>query len=179
MASDTDLSATLAKVAKGDKAALRSIYVRQSARIFGIAVAILRDRVAAGDALQEAFVRIWEQARQFDPARGAAETWIAATIRHVALDIARQRGREFPPDARQQDNFIIDADALDGLLANDSGKQLRLALLRLDADSRRGVILSYVNGLSYGELAAELDLPIAKMPAWLHRAMLALRASVP
>lgn len=176
MASETDLSATLLKVAKGDRDALRSLYVRQSARMFGLALAILRDRTAAADAVQEGFVRIWDQARSFDPAHCAAETWIAGAVRYAALELARLRGREMPTGDQASDGFIIDADALDGLLATEPGKHLRQALLRLDADSRRALVLAYLNGLSYGELAAELDLPMAKIPAWLHRAMLTLRA---
>ncbi len=178
MARETDLGGTLAKIAGGDKAALRSLYVRQSARMFGLAVAILRDRVAAADALQEGFVRIWAQATRFNPAQSSAEAWVAATVRHAALDIARQLGREIPPGEAMQDDLLVDPERLDGLLATDAGKHLHQALLRLDADRRRGVVMAYVNGLSYAELAGELDLLAAKLPAWLHRTMLTLRANL-
>ncbi len=177
-APQNDLSQTLGLVAKGDKAALRSIYVRQSARMFGLALAILRDRVAAADALQEGFVRIWQHARDFDPRRAAAEAWIASMVRHTALDLARQRGREIPSDDPSIDDGIIDPEAIDGLLATEAGKRTHAALLRIDANSRHGLILAYANGLSYGELAAEVDLPVAKIRSWIHRAMLALRANV-
>ncbi|MCO6419851.1 hypothetical protein JYK14_27355 [Siccirubricoccus sp. KC 17139] len=54
------LAALLAAVAGGERDALRRLYVAQSARLFGIANAMLRD----------AFLAIHRQAGQFDPAQG-------------------------------------------------------------------------------------------------------------
>jgi RNA polymerase sigma-70 factor (ECF subfamily) len=67
--------------------------VRQSSRLFGVAMAVLRDRVAAADALQEGVVRVWREAGRFDPKLDDAETWIAASVRRAAVTIARARGR--------------------------------------------------------------------------------------
>ena len=123
MAGETELTDLLVAVAKGDRAALRAIYVRQSTRLFGVAMAILRDRAAASDVLQEAFLKVWERARQFDPARGSAEAWLGSIVRYAALDVARVRGREMPTDDPNLGDTAIDPDALDALLANESGKR--------------------------------------------------------
>lgn len=175
MATETELTDLLVKVANGDRAALRAIYVRQSTRLFGVAMAILRDRTAAADVLQDAFLKLWERARQFDAARGNAEAWIAAIVRYAALDIARTRGRETPSDDPNLGDTAIDPDALDALLASESGKRLRDCLGRLEAKNRQGIILAFVHGLSHPEVAARLDQPLGTVKSWIRRGLLALR----
>lgn len=175
MASETDLTDLLVKVANGDKAALRAIYVRQSTRLFGIAMAILRDRTIAADVLQDAFLKVWSRASQFDASRGNAEVWIASIVRYAALDVARTRGREIPSDDPNLGDGAIDPDALDNLLASEAGKRLRECLSRLEPRNRQGIILAFVNGLSHPEIAARLDQPLGTVKSWIRRGLLALK----
>jgi RNA polymerase sigma-70 factor (ECF subfamily) len=175
MAAETELTDLLVSVARGERAALRAIYVRQSTRLFGIAVAILRDRTTAADVLQEAFLKVWERARQFDPARGNAEVWLASIVRYAALDVARTRGREVPTDDPNLGDSAVDPDALDALLASESGAKLRDCLGRLDAKNRQGIILAFVHGLSHPEVAARLDQPLGTVKSWIRRGLLSLK----
>ena len=175
MAGETELSDLLVAVAKGDRAALRAIYVRQSTRLFGVAMAILRDRAAASDVLQEAFLKVWERARQFDPARGSAEAWLGSIVRYAALDVARVRGREMPTDDPNLGDTAIDPDALDALLASESGKRLRACLAQLEPKNRQGIVLAFVHGLSHPEVASRLDQPLGTVKSWIRRGLASLR----
>ena len=171
-----DLGPLLAAVASGDRPALRAVYERQSVRLFGVANAILRDRDAAADALQEAFLRVARRAGQFDPARGSAEAWLAAIVRHAALDIARARGRETPTDDPALGDQPVEAEALDRVLAAAEGQRLRDCLSTLEARNRQGIVLAFVHGLSHAQIAARLDLPLGTVKAWIRRGLLRLRA---
>ncbi|MBU6498491.1 MAG: sigma-70 family RNA polymerase sigma factor [Rhodospirillales bacterium] len=175
MPAEADLASLLAAVAKGDRAALRAIYLRQSTRLFGIAMAILRDRTLAADVLQDAFLKVWERARQFDAARGSAEVWLASIVRYGALDIARTRGRETPSDDPNLGDAAVDATALDTLIASDEGARLRACLERLDAKNRDGIVLAFVHGLSHPEIAARLAQPLGSVKSWIRRGLLSLR----
>ncbi|MCW3475454.1 sigma-70 family RNA polymerase sigma factor [Limobrevibacterium gyesilva] len=175
MRAEAELTDLLASVARGDRAALRAIYVRQSTRLFGIAMAILRDRSSAADVLQDAFLKVWERARQFDAARGSAEAWLAAIVRHAALDVARTRGREVASDDPNLGDSAIDPDALEALMASESGARLRDCLGRLEAKNRQGIVLAFVHGLSHPEIAAKLDAPLGTVKAWIRRGLLSLR----
>ncbi len=174
-----DLAALLALVADGDRTALRSIYVRLANRLFGLAVAIVRDRVVAADVLQHGFVLIWQQARQFNPRLETAEAWMAAIVRHSALDAARTSGRERPLDHAAFDEFAVDADALDLLQTSAAGQVLRTALAMLDPDQRHAVVLAYANGLSVPELAARRGHPLERVALALRQGIAALHATVP
>jgi RNA polymerase sigma-70 factor (ECF subfamily) len=171
----SDPADLLARIAREDRAALRALYQLQSVRLFGVAMAILRDRDAASDAVQDGFVKIARRAAQFDPARGAAEAWLASVIRHAALDIARRRGREIPTDDATLGDSPVEADQLESLSAGEDGARLRDCLARLPEKNRQGILLAFVHGLSHPQVAAKLDLPLGTVKAWIRRGLLTLK----
>lgn len=170
-----DLAALLLAAARDEEGALHRVYERQSARLFGVAMAILRDRDAAADALHDAFLKVGRRAGQFDPARGSAEAWLAGVVRHAALDIGRARGREVPSDDPTLGDAAVSADALDAVLAGEDARRLGECLAALDEKNRRGIVLAFVHGLSHAQVAARLDLPLGTVKAWIRRGMLRLR----
>ena len=175
MQPDMTLGALLGAVATGDRQALRTIYERQSGRLFGVANAILRDRDAAADALQDAFLRVSERAGQFDAMRGEASAWLAGIVRHAALDLARKRGRELPSDDPALGDIPVAPEALEAVAANAEGRRLRDCLAALEEKNRTGILLAFVHGLSHAQVAARLELPLGTVKAWIRRGLLQLR----
>ncbi len=98
----------LARVAGGDESALRELYDRTSRRVYGLALAVLRDRVVAEDVALEVYVQAWRQAGRFDPASGSALAWLSTLARTRSIDAWRARRRQ---EARQQP-LDVQADAL-------------------------------------------------------------------
>ncbi|MDB5317363.1 MAG: polymerase subunit sigma [Rhodospirillales bacterium] len=175
MKSETSLPDLILLVAGGDRRALRSIYQRESTRLFGIANAVLRDRDAAADAVHDAFVRIAGRAGQFDVTRGAASAWLGAIVRYAALDIARARGREIPSDDPALGDSAIPPEAIELLDAKAEGARLRACLQTLEERIRNGIILAFVHGLSHAEVAARLNEPLGTVKSWIRRGLLRLR----
>src|SRR5580692_7539749 len=62
-----DLSDLLGRIARRDAAAFAALYKQTSAKLYGVVARILTRGDAAADVLQEAYVRIWEKAGDFDP----------------------------------------------------------------------------------------------------------------
>ncbi len=174
-AAEPDLARLLGAVADGDRAALRRVYEAQSARLFGLANAILRDRDAAADALHDAFLRVSQRAGQYDPARGAAAAWLAGIVRHAALDQARRRGRELPSDDPALGDAAVAPEALERVSANAEGRRLRECLEGLEEKNRSGILLAFVHGLSHSQIAGRLGLPLGTVKAWIRRGLLHLR----
>ena len=167
--------ALLARIARGDRAALKRLYDDNATRLFGIAQAILRDRDAASDALHDAFLRIAERAGQDDPARGAASAWLGAVVRHAALDLARARGREMPSDHPALGDTPVEPEALEAVAASEQGARLRACLAELDPRNRSGIVLAFVHGLSHAQIAARMEEPLGTVKAWIRRGLLRLR----
>ncbi len=175
MRAESSPAALLDHIARGDRGALRALFQQQSTRLFGIAQAILRDREASADAVQDAFLRISQRAAQFDPARGDASAWLGAVVRHAALDLARKRGRELPTDDPALGDQAVAPKALERVAASAEGRRLRDCLAALDEKNRKGILLAFVHGLSHAQVAARLDLPLGTVKAWIRRGLLQLR----
>src|SRR6201996_7576888 len=80
----------LERVASEDAAALRALYDLTSAKLFGLALRILVKREWAEEVLQDSFVNIWRHAGDYQASLAAPMTWLAAIVRHRALDHLRR-----------------------------------------------------------------------------------------
>src|SRR3546814_9855681 len=84
------LSQLLARCSLGDQAAFAGLYEATSAKLFGVALRILRREAWAEEALQEAYVKIWRHAESYNPERGRPMTWMINVVRNQALDLLRR-----------------------------------------------------------------------------------------
>ncbi len=164
----------LARCASRDPVALRQLYERQSARLYGIALRITRQPAAAADALQDAFVNVWQNAGSFDPGRGSAEGWLTGIVRFRALDLIRRSSREVSglEMAEIEDD---EPSALARLVDSAEAAALRLCLEELDAEKRRLVMLAFLDGLTHQELSQKLTMPLGTVKSAIRRGLAALR----
>ncbi len=160
--------------AAGDRQALRRLYDLEARRMVGVALRIVRDRALAEDVVHDVFIRVWEKAGTFDPARGHAKGWLFSVLRHQALNVVRQRAVEAPLD----DGVL---DALEREMATQARPAVELGALRdclesLEPVRQRCVLLAYVEGCSHAEIAQKLATPLGTVKAWIRRSLLALKA---
>lgn len=171
---EESLDALLVRTAAGDQTAFRALYDRTSARLFAICLRIARNRTLAEDFLQEAFARIWERSRQFDPQRGSALAWMIALARHHAIDVIRARGREvLAADGAEIDQ--PDGPAVGPVEAGLDFPVVLSRLAELDDGPRRAIMHAYLDGLSYQEIAAALGVPVGTAKTWVSRGIAKLR----
>jgi RNA polymerase sigma-70 factor (ECF subfamily) len=173
----SQLSALLARVAAGERAALRELYDRTSAKLFGICARICADRQGAEDVLQEVYIAVWNRAGGFDPERSSPITWLATIARNRAIDWRRSRrkvGDMLPIDAASAvaDAAISAPDRVDDARA---AARLRACLESLDARAEKAIREAYYDGFSYAELAARDAVPLGTMKSWIRRGLDRLR----
>ena len=83
----------MARIAAGEREALRQLYEATSAKLFGVCLRILSDREESEDVLQDVYVTIWRRADRFDGARASVMTWVSTIARNRAIDRLRARAR--------------------------------------------------------------------------------------
>lgn len=171
-----ELDALMARVAEGDQAAFRRLYERTSGKLFAVIRRIAVSEAAAEEALQEAFLKIWNNADRFDPGIASPATWMTTIARHAAIDALRRGAERVSAAAVVIDEELAErlagpSAAADGL----AGRQLRLCLDGLDGDRRSMVLLAYCHGWSREELSRRFDRPVATVKTLLRRSLIALK----
>jgi RNA polymerase sigma-70 factor (ECF subfamily) len=170
-----DLAALLARVGGGDRDALRDLYARTSAKLYGICLSLLRSEAEAEEVLQEAYLTVWRRAISFDAAKASPITWLAVLTRNKALD--RLRRRRLPADPIEAANDVADdrPSALDVVEAAEDRARLTHCMDELEPRLRDLIRAAFVEGASYPELAEREAVPLGTMKSWMRRSLLRLR----
>ena len=180
---DPDLDVTeLAAIARGDRAALASLYDRHSSALMALGVRMLADRSEVEDVLHDVFVEVWKHAGDFDPERASVKTWIVLRMRSRCLDRLRAapRARWQPIGERDEElgrNHTASPGVADMDQKVDAGR-LRRLLAELSEDQRAVIVLGFFDGLSSSEIATELEIPIGTVKSRVRSAMLRLRQAL-
>jgi RNA polymerase sigma-70 factor (ECF subfamily) len=158
------------KISEGDRGALGELYERMKSPVFGLALAILKNRSDAEDVAQSAFLRVWESAGSYRAGTDAG-AWIMTITRNLALDRFRRR--------KNMTDIMDMADTLPG--GDDLTPKLDRMLLEhllseLDCSERQIVMLRAVGGYSHGEIARILGRPCATVRWKYGRAVKKLQA---
>ena len=168
--------ALLQACARGDRAALQSLYAAIAPQLFGLALSILRSRELAEDVMQDSFVLIWRHAQSFDPRRGSAMAWLARIVRNQCFDMMRRRSRESPLDDTLMQSWQDPApDPADLAALSRDAQRLRACLDELDEGPRKSMILAYYEGLTFAEVAGRVDAPLGTVKSWIRRGLIQLR----
>ena len=86
MLTPAELVWLIAAVAKGDQAAFERLYAATRAKLFGVVIRILRRQDLAEEVIQEAYVKIWNSAGQFNPALSSPITWSRLLVGSTSRD---------------------------------------------------------------------------------------------
>ncbi|MFA9443874.1 RNA polymerase sigma factor [Egicoccus sp. AB-alg6-2] len=155
------------------QAAFHELVHRYQRRVYAVCVRVLGSPADAEDAVQETFVRLARGAATF---RGDAKlsTWLYRVARNVCTDHVRY-------DARRPSTPVEDITAVgdqpradDVIAARETAMTVEAALAQLDEQSRLLLLLVAVEGLSYAEAAAAVDLPVGTVKSRVSRARVRL-----
>jgi RNA polymerase sigma-70 factor (ECF subfamily) len=172
------LSAALARIAGGDRAALQMLYRDTSAKLFGVCLRILRDRGEAEDGLQDVYINVWRRAGTFDPGRASPITWLATVARNRSIDRLRSSGgaRRLQPIDDAMEVRDTAPGALDQVEALEQNRRLNDCLGELEPRHAGAIRAAYLDGATYEEIAGRMDVPLGTMKSWIRRSLIKLRA---
>lgn len=170
-----DIANLIARTALGDRRAFSVLYDRTSAKLFGVCLRILRDRMQAEDALQEIYVKVWRKAASFNTSRAGAMTWLISIARNQAIDLLRARAPL--GEAIDVAQFVADdrPDPERLAISSEAGSRIGHCLGELAPERADAVRSAYVEGRSYKELADRHSVPLNTMKTWIRRGLQNLR----
>ena len=166
----------IGECAEGNRASFRRLYDLTSHRVFGIVLAVLRNRATAEEVAQEVFVQIWRQSDAFQARKANPLGWISSIARNRAIDRLRaDRARgfvQYSDDVPDIADGRLDPDApLDTLV-------LIRALSGVRPEYRKIILLSYFRGYTQSEMSELLDLPLGTVKSWMKRGLAELREAL-
>lgn len=176
-AARAELVGLLLRIACADRAALRSLYDRTSAKLFGICLRICDDRGGAEEVMQEVYISVWHRASAFDPERASPITWLATIARNRSIDWRRAR-RQIDASLPIEEAAAVadgEAGAFERMEQAQTAGRLHICLDTLEQRARDAIRSAYFGGFSYAELASGQAVPLGTMKSWIRRGLERLR----
>ena len=175
---------------QGREAAFRELIRRYERPVFSLIFRMVRDRETAEDLSQETFIKVLNHVDKYRP-EFKLSSWLFKIANNVAIDHMRKRQLETvsmdgSPHARSQaeteaTSFDVEArqeTALEELESKELGSAIERAIATLRPEYRSCIMLRHVEGRSYEEIAATLDLPLGTVKTYIHRARHELRRAL-
>jgi RNA polymerase sigma-70 factor (ECF subfamily) len=163
---------------QADPAAFRELYQTYGPRVKAYMMRQGADAATAEDLAQETLLAVWRRASLYVAEKGSVTTWIFAIARNVRIDRLRREvpWQELPEEGPEQ----ASGEALPDEAVSEKERQARVraALAALPPEQREVVALAYIEGLSHGDIAARLRLPLGTVKSRMRIAYQKIRAGL-
>ena len=170
------LAQTLESTGRGDRSAFETLYTKTSAKLFGICLRIFPDRQEAEDALQDAYITIWNRAATFDANRASPITWLSIVTRNRAIDRLRARGKAQMAPIEAAEFIADDAPLADAqMLAREESAALSGCIAALEERDAAFIRSAFLGGATYADLAERDKVPLGTVKSRIRRALMKLR----
>ena len=160
---------------QGDREAFRLLFEAYKDKVFSIAVYSFRgDESVARDITQQVFLKLMTSIVQF---RGDSEfsTWLYRLVVNTCTDEQRRRRRFFPLGDSVAMNRVGDRKPQEKHYARvELAESVKAAISDLKPKFRLPILLKYIEGLSYEEIATVLDCSMGTVASRLNRGHKAL-----
>jgi RNA polymerase sigma-70 factor (ECF subfamily) len=163
--SDEDL---LRKTVTQDKDAFRLLFERHKTRVYNVILRMIGSPEDAADLLQDVFLTVYTQAKSFR-FQSRFATWLMSVTINATLNASKRKRRR---------RHVEVSEELAAEPRPIKDEKIRAVLDRLDPTLRAVVILRYIEGMDYAEIAQVVDCPTGTVKSRLHRAHEELREAL-
>ncbi|MDY0008744.1 MAG: RNA polymerase sigma factor [Bdellovibrionales bacterium] len=166
----------MSRIATGDQRALQSLMQRHLGRTVRLATRVLGSTAAAEDVAQEAFIRVWKHAAQWeDPEEAGAKfsTWLYRIVLNLCIDEKRKRTFGNIDDVPEQADSTPDAEGR--MAQQEQSARVHAALATLPERQRTAFVLCFYEDFSNREAADMLGVSVKALESLLVRARKMLR----
>jgi len=175
---------------KGKEDAFRELVRRYERPVFSLVFRMVRDSATAEDLAQDAFIKVLNHLDKYRP-EFKFSSWLFKIANNVTIDFLRRRQLDTvsmsgSPHAQtaadvEATSFDVgspDESPLEAMESKELGSAIERAIAQLRPEYRSCILLRHVEGRSYEEIAATLDLPLGTVKTYIHRARHQLREAL-
>lgn len=180
---DNDL---VVRTLEGETEAFGELVRRYQRPVYGLIVRMVREPAIAEEIAQEVFIKAYRRLESFDRGRKFS-SWIFKVAHNATIDQLRKRRVLTVPLENPSKEGVQLADVLAGperegpeqvAVRSELAVALERAMEELRPEQREILLLRFRHGLSYGELAEVMAMPLGTVKTHLHRARKRLARSL-
>jgi RNA polymerase sigma factor (sigma-70 family) len=169
----------LDRIAGRDQRAIETLYQRFGGGMYAVALRISRSERLAQEAVQDAFMAVWQDPGRFDPERGSLGPWLLTLARYKAIDaVRREAAAKRQTQEADLELYVAPDDVHDEVWRGLRRQKLNEAISSLPDDQRRALTLAFVGGLTHVEVAAAEGVPLGTAKTRIRTALLRLRTQM-
>jgi RNA polymerase sigma-70 factor (ECF subfamily) len=156
-----------------DQQALAQLYQLIAAKLNGIAYRITRNKVSANRVLVRVFIQLWQQRKQFDFNKTDPFVWLVTQVRQTAQqqlrqDLANKKITRLVLNQVEVDNYYNAFGEFDPI--NKERTKFTKAIASLAQKQSQALLMAYLYGYNYQEIAQYFNISIHRTKSWLRRA---------
>jgi RNA polymerase sigma-70 factor, ECF subfamily len=161
----TDLELMLS-IQEGDPDALSQLYDRYNGIIKALILRVIHNEAEAEDLLQEIFMEIWNQSKNFSAQKGKPLGWMVTLARRRAIDGLRKKqayaraGERLQNEIEQQPEAWVNNTTEEEITFRDTRVLVRGVIDQLPPPQQEAINLAFFRGMSQREIAAETNTPL-------------------
>lgn len=157
---------------KGNKNSFDEIVLRYSTKVYSLILRMLRDPTLAEDLTQDTFLRAYRSLDKYNPVY-PFNNWILKIASNLCIDNIRKSKNVAFSDSDTELSLVqqnVFVDPQEAILDKEASQELARALTILPAKYRLVILLRYLEGLKYEEIATVLEEPLGTIKTKLYRA---------
>jgi RNA polymerase sigma-70 factor (ECF subfamily) len=172
----------MALVARDDVGAFETLYDRHAAAALRVARRVCNNPEMANEAVQDGFLSIWRGRSRYNARSGSFSSWAMTVVRNRAIDLIRKEAGGVARVPLDDQLLATLADDRAGVSAHaerhEEALRVRRHLDELPLAQREALVLSFYRGLSHGQIAAQLSLPVGTVKGRMRLALAKLQKSL-
>src|SRR5438477_3828014 len=149
-----------------DSEALSILYDRYNGILKALILRVIHNEAEADDLLQEIFMEIWNQAKNFSAQKGKPLGWMVTLARRRAIDGLRKKqayaraGERLQTETEQQPDAWVHNATEEEIAFSDTRILVRRVISTLPVAQQQAINLAFFRGMSQREIAADTNTPL-------------------
>lgn len=162
------------QVIEGDADAYATLMTRYESRLLRYVIYLIHDQAAAEDAVQEAFIKAYQNLRSYKPSYKFS-SWIYRIAHNEAMNIVKKNKHICDEDIQALPDQSYESRLDDLVEAGILKERVHECLEEIEPKYREVIQLIYFEGMKYDDVSDVLHIPRSTVGVWLSRAKIKLR----
>ncbi len=130
------------------------------------------------EVVQDTMVNVWRKAKQFDPSKASASTWVFTIARNARIDLLRKQNR--PILDMNDPSFVSDPEpnAHQIFSSAQDANRIKAAIAGLPVEQQAVLRLAFYEDKAHGAVAQELGIPLGTVKSRIRLAFRRIRSEL-